>query len=68
MRCNEDGVELFIIASYQLDASFHHVVDGNLKAGTYQYLFNATRLASGMYFYRLRSGEFMDTKKMMLVK
>ncbi|MFN3345904.1 MAG: T9SS type A sorting domain-containing protein, partial [Chloroherpetonaceae bacterium] len=44
------------------------LVDGILKAGAYQYPFNATHLASGMYFYRLRSGEFMDTKKMMLVK
>ncbi len=44
------------------------LVDKNLKAGAYQYSFNAAHLSSGMYFYRMRSGEFMDTKKMILVK
>ncbi len=39
-----------------------------LKAGIYQYSFNASRLASGTYIYRLTSNNKVITKKMMLVK
>lgn len=38
------------------------------QAGYYQVEFNASNLASGVYFYRLKSGTFSDTKKMLLIK
>jgi hypothetical protein len=44
------------------------LIDENLKAGAYQVRFNASVLPSGVYFYRLRSGEFVGIKKMMLLK
>jgi fibronectin-binding autotransporter adhesin len=44
------------------------LVDGNLSAGAYRYQWNASGMASGMYFYRLRSDNFVATKKMLLVK
>ncbi|MFN3561880.1 MAG: T9SS type A sorting domain-containing protein, partial [Chloroherpetonaceae bacterium] len=44
------------------------LVDGTLAAGAYRYQWNATGMASGVYFYRLRSNEFVATKKMLLVK
>ncbi|MFN3393972.1 MAG: T9SS type A sorting domain-containing protein [Candidatus Thermochlorobacter sp.] len=37
-------------------------------AGEYQVLFDASRLTSGMYIYRLQAGAFTKTMKMMLVK
>ncbi|WKZ68913.1 MAG: T9SS type A sorting domain-containing protein [Melioribacteraceae bacterium] len=36
--------------------------------GTYEVTFNASQLASGVYFYRLTSGDFMQTKKMILLR
>jgi len=37
-------------------------------AGTYQVDFNATNLSTGMYVYRISSGKFNATRKMLLVK
>jgi hypothetical protein len=44
------------------------VVDGELSAGSYRYQVNMSGMASGMYLYRLRSRDFVATKKMMLIK
>ncbi len=45
------------------------VVSGNLAAGKYVADFDASRLATGVYFYSLVvDGQKLDTKKMMLVK
>ena len=38
------------------------------NAGTYDFKFYAGNLSSGVYFYRLESGNFVETKKMFLVK
>jgi hypothetical protein len=39
-----------------------------LSAGSYRYQVNMTGMASGMYLYRLRSRDFVATKKMLLIK
>jgi uncharacterized delta-60 repeat protein len=44
------------------------LVDGIAGAGLYTIDFNASGLPSGVYFYRLRSGNSVITKKMTLVK
>lgn len=44
------------------------LVNSELRAGKYQYDWNAANLPSGVYFYVLKAGEFSQTKKMMLVK
>ena len=45
------------------------LVNGNYAAGTFNVQWNASQLASGVYFYRLTAdGNVIDTKKMMLVK
>ncbi len=44
------------------------IVNENKPAGKYSVSFNGSRLASGVYFYILRSGNFVQTKKFMLVK
>ncbi|MBK7630850.1 MAG: T9SS type A sorting domain-containing protein [Ignavibacteriales bacterium] len=37
-------------------------------AGRYEVKFDASRLASGTYIYKLQAGDFIQTKKMMLLK
>ncbi len=44
------------------------LVNARQAAGRYDVRFNAASLASGVYFYRLSAGAFIETKKMMLVK
>jgi hypothetical protein len=44
------------------------VVDGDLAPGRYTVNVNGSNLASGVYFYRLVSGSFVGTKRMLLVK
>ncbi|HEY3250439.1 MAG TPA: Omp28-related outer membrane protein [Ignavibacteria bacterium] len=44
------------------------LVEGNHKAGIYHIAVDGTELASGIYFYTLRTSSFVDTKKMTLIK
>ncbi len=44
------------------------LVNGNYTAGRYQYDFNASHLASGIYFYKLETPNFTAVKKMIMVK
>jgi len=44
------------------------LVNDYQNAGTYTVEFNASKFASGVYFYRLNSGNFAETKKMILLK
>jgi len=44
------------------------LVNKNLSQGSYDVKFDAGNLTSGVYFYKLISGEFVTTKKMMLIK
>ncbi len=44
------------------------LVNTALTAGKYQYLWNASNVATGMYIYELRTDNFVSVKKMMLLK
>jgi Glycosyl hydrolases family 28/Secretion system C-terminal sorting domain len=44
------------------------LVDRNEPAGEYHVQFDGSRLASGVYYYRLNAGGLTETKKLMLVK
>jgi hypothetical protein len=44
------------------------LVNKLLQPGMYEEEFDGTNYPSGIYFYRLLSGEFVSTKKMVLMK
>ena len=44
------------------------LVNGEKPAGSYKVNFDTSKLASGVYFYRLTAGDFTQTKKMILLK
>ncbi|MBI5402884.1 MAG: T9SS type A sorting domain-containing protein [Ignavibacteriae bacterium] len=44
------------------------LVNGKLNAGIYEVPFNGSALASGVYFYRLITGNYTETKRMVLFK
>jgi len=53
---NSIGEEVALLLNEEKDAGYH-TVD-----------FNATNLPSGVYFYQLKAGNYVDTKKMILLK
>lgn len=44
------------------------LVNENKPAGFYEAEFNASKLPSGMYIYKIQAGSFADVKKMLLTK
>jgi photosystem II stability/assembly factor-like uncharacterized protein len=44
------------------------LVNQEKSVGTYELNWNAANLPSGVYFYRLQTGDFVQTKKMLLLK
>ncbi len=44
------------------------LINEEKPAGSYEVNFNASKLSSGVYFYRLQAGNFISTKKMILLK
>jgi len=44
------------------------LVNEQKKAGYYEYKFDASNLASGVYLYRIKAGDFVETKKMVLLR
>jgi hypothetical protein len=44
------------------------LVSYRLSAGSYSYEWDATNLASGVYLYRLQAGDYVETRKMVLMR
>jgi hypothetical protein len=44
------------------------LVNERLQLGTYEVTFDGSTLNSGIYFYRMKTEGFSETKKMLLIK
>jgi hypothetical protein len=44
------------------------LVSDKLSAGSYSYEWDASHLASGEYLYRLQAGDYVETRKMVLIR
>jgi hypothetical protein len=44
------------------------LIDEYRNAGSYDVDFNASEIPSGVYFYQLKSGSFVQTRKMLVLK
>ena len=53
---NSLGEEIAVLVNEEQDKGYHKVE------------FNGSKLTSGVYFYRLKAGEFISTKKMILLR
>jgi hypothetical protein len=51
-----------------LGAEVATLVSEYKSAGKYEVKFNTEELSTGIYFYRLKAGEYLETKKMILIK
>jgi hypothetical protein len=51
-----------------LGRELEQIVNGRMEAGSHSFQWNASRYPSGIYYYRLTAGNFVQTKKMILLK
>ncbi|OGU77652.1 MAG: hypothetical protein A2W11_04165 [Ignavibacteria bacterium RBG_16_35_7] len=57
-------LKLYDILGREIDV----LVNKEQSAGRYELEFDASNLASGIYFYRIQAGEYVSVKKMLLMK
>jgi hypothetical protein len=62
----EGGVTLKVYS--MVGAEVITLVEGKQRAGIYNIYFDGSNLSSGVYFYTLKTDEFTETKKMVLIK
>lgn len=63
----EPGLTKIIVYDF-LGREIQTLINKELEAGYHEVNINATNLSSGVYFYRIQSGDFIQTKKMILMK
>jgi hypothetical protein len=51
-----------------LGQSVSTLVNGDMEAGYHEVKFDGSGLSSGVYFYRMQAGSYVETKKLLLVR
>jgi hypothetical protein len=60
--------EARLIIFNSLGQEIETIVNQELSPGTYEVSFDGSKYPSGVYFYRLTTGDFTETKRMVLIK
>jgi len=63
-KSNEIILQLFNILGEEVAT----LVSDRLSTGSYSYEWDASNLASGVYLYRLQAGDYVETRKMVLMR
>jgi len=63
---NSDNVRLIVFDV--LGKEIETLVNENLRPGSYEIVWDASKYPSGIYFYKIFTGSFTNTNKMMLIK
>jgi hypothetical protein len=58
------SIDIFDILGRRIET----LIEGMKPAGSHQALWNANDRSSGIYFYRIKAGDNVETKKMVLIK
>ena len=53
---------------HTLEQQVAQLLNTEIDAGSHGVKFNANNLASGVYFYRIQAGSYVETKKLCLVR
>lgn len=62
------NTQMRLLVYNMLGELVNEVANGEYQAGVNEFSFDATGLASGVYVYRIESPDFIDTKKMILLR
>jgi len=69
IKYNLPGISFVTLKVYDvLGNEIASLVNEQKPAGSYEVEFDGTNLTSGIYFYQLRAGKYVETKKMVLLK
>ncbi|MCI0449639.1 MAG: SBBP repeat-containing protein [Chlorobi bacterium] len=60
--------ESFLLVVYDILGREITLINESLQAGVYEVNFDAFDLPSGVYFYQITAGKYVETKKMVLIK
>jgi len=63
-QTSEVQIKVFDVLGNEIEI----LISEEKSVGNYELNWNATNLPSGVYFYQLRAGDFVQTKKMLLLK
>jgi len=68
LRHAQSDIPVTLIVYDLLGNEVATLVNEEKPAGTYEVEFDGTGLPSGIYFYQLKAGSFIETKKMILIR
>ena len=69
IRWQQPETGIVILKIYDvLGSEVTTLVDAELSAGTHETVFNASKISSGVYYYQIIAGDFIEAKKMILIK